>query len=169
MAALPNPIHIVAQQSMTLVLRQGGIVATVGYDALRLLPRLASRPGDADFAECGFRKRSFSRRGTFKPNSQQKTLTVDQYHPLRALATLGFTDCEAPFLAGAKAPSRKPSSHFKRPFPSKAPNSARHASSQTPSSSHCFSRRQQAVGDGYWAGRSRHGAPVLSTHNMPSG
>jgi hypothetical protein len=94
-------------------------------------------------------------------------LTVDQYHPLRALATLGFADCEAPFLAGAKLPSRKISSHFKRPFPSSAPSSARHASSQTPSSSHCFSRRQQVAGDGYWPGRNRHGAPVLSTHNMP--
>jgi hypothetical protein len=94
-------------------------------------------------------------------------LTVDQYHPLRALATLGFADCEAPLLAGAKLPSRKLSSHFKRPFPSSAPSSARHASSQTPSSSHCFSRRQQVAGDGYWPGRNRHGAPVLSTHNMP--
>jgi hypothetical protein len=139
----------------------------VGDGALRLLPRPASRPGDADFGECGFRKRSFSRRGTLKPNSQRKTLTVDQYHPLRALATLGFADCEAPFLAGAKLPSRKLSSHFKRPFPSSAPSSARHASSQMPSSSHCFSRRQQVAGDGYWAGRNRHGAPVLSTHNMP--
>ena len=145
-----------------------GIVATVGYDALRLLPRPASRPGDADLGECGFRKRSFSRRGTFKPNSQRKTLTVDQYHPLRALATLGFADCGAPFLAGAKLPSRKLSSDFNKPSPSSAPSSARQASSQTPSSSHCFNRRQQVAGDGYWAGRNRHGAPVLSTHKMPS-
>jgi len=145
-----------------------GIVATVGYDALRLLPRPASRPGDANLGECGFRKRSFSRRGTFKPNSQRKTLTVDQYHPLRALATLGFADCGAPFLAGAKLPSRKLSSHFNSPSPSSAPSSARQASSQTPSSSHCFSRRQQVAGDGYWAGRNRHGAPVRSTHKMPS-
>jgi hypothetical protein len=95
-------------------------------------------------------------------------LTVDQYHPLRALATLGFTDCGAPFLAGAKLPSRKLSSHFNRPFPSDAPSSVRQASSQTPSSSHCFNRRQQVAGDGYWVGRKRHGAPVLSTHKMPS-
>jgi hypothetical protein len=132
------------------------------------LPRPASRPGDADFGECGFHKRSFSRRGTFKPNSQRKTLTVDQYHPLRALATLGFTDCGAPFLAGAKPPSRKLSSHFNKPSPSSTPSSVRQAFSHTPSSSHCFNRRQQVAGDGYWAGRNRHGAPVLSTHKMPS-
>src|ERR1035437_8792693 len=46
-----------------------GIVPTVGYDALRLLPRAASWPWDADFRDGGFRKRSFSRRGTFQPNS----------------------------------------------------------------------------------------------------
>jgi len=145
-----------------------GLVTTVSYDPLRLLPRPASRPGDADFGECGFRKPSFSRRGTFKPNSQRKTLTVDQYHPLRALATLGFTDCGAPFLAGAKLPSRKLSSHFNKPSPSRTPSSVRQAFSHTPSSSHCFNRRQQVAGDGYWAGRNRHGAPLLSTHKMPS-
>lgn len=135
---------------------------------LRLLPRPAFGSGDADFGECGFRKRSFSRRGTFKPNSQRKTLTVDQYHPLRALATLGFTDCGAPFLAGAKLPSRKVSSHFSNPSPSSAPSNARQASSQTPCSSHCFSRRQQVAGDGYFSGRNRHAAPVQSTQRMPS-
>jgi hypothetical protein len=67
------------------------------------MPRFLSRSR----GERGFRKRSFSRRSTFPPNSQRKTLTVDQYHPLRALATLGFTDCGAPFLAGAKLPSYK--------------------------------------------------------------
>ena len=83
-----------------------GVVGPVRYDSLRLLPRPAFGSGDTDFGERGFRKRSFSRRGTFKPNSQRKTLTVDQYHPLRALATLGFTDCGAPFFAGAKLPSK---------------------------------------------------------------
>jgi hypothetical protein len=145
-----------------------GIVTAVSYDSLRPLPRPSFRPGDADFGECGFRKRSFSRRGTFKPNSQRKTLTVDQYHPLRALAPLGFTDCGAPFLAGAKLPSRKLSSHSNKPSPSSTPSRVRQAFSHTPSSSHCFSRRQQVAGDGYWAGRNRHGAPVLSTHKMPS-
>jgi len=84
-----------------------GVVGSVGDYPFRLLPRTAFGARDADFGERGFRKRSFSRRGTFQPNSQRKTLTVDQYHPLCALAALGFTDCGAPFLAGAKLPSRK--------------------------------------------------------------
>ena len=135
------------------------VVGTIGDHAFRFLPRAAFGPGDADFLERGFRKRSFSRRGTFKPNSQRKTLTVDQYHPLRSLAALGFTDGSAPFLAGAKLPSRKASSHRSNPSPSKAPSNVRQASSQTSCSSHCFKRRQQVAGEGYLSGRNRQAAP----------
>src|SRR5438552_14168840 len=102
-----------------------GVVATVGDHPLRLLPRPALRLRDADFLECGFRKRNFCRRGTFQPNSQRNTFTVRQYHPLRALAALGFADGEAPFFAGAKLPSRKVSSQRNRPFSSSAPPPAR--------------------------------------------
>ena len=144
------------------------VVGLIGDYSFRLLPGAAFGARDADFAERGFRKTSFSRRGTFKPNSQRKTLTVDQYHPLRTLATLGFAHCGAPFLAGAKLPSRKVSSHCNKPSPSSAPSSARQASSQTPCSSHCFSRRQHVAGEGYLSGRNRHAAPVWSTHKIPS-
>lgn len=145
-----------------------GVVGTVGDHAFRLLSRPALEARDFDLSERGFRKRNFSRRGTFEPNSQRKTATVDQYHPLCALATLGFADGGAPFFAGAKLPSRNVSSHFSRPSPSSAPNSARHASSQTSCSSHSFSRRQQVGGEGYWSGKKRHAAPVCNTHRMPS-
>ena len=145
-----------------------GVVAPVGNHALGLLAWAAFGARHADFGERGFRKRSLSRRGTFEPNSQRKTLTVDQYHPLRALATLGFTDGCAPFFAGAKLPSRKVSSHLSKPSPSSAPSSVRHASSQTPSSSHCFSRRQQVDGEGNSSGRKRHAAPVCKIQRMPS-
>lgn len=145
-----------------------GVVGAVGDYALGLLPRTAFGPGNFDLGERSFRKRNFSRRGTFQPNSQWKTLAVDQNHPLRSLAPLGFSNRRAPFLAGAKLPSRNVSSHCNRPSPSSAPSSARHASSQTPCSSHCFSRRQQVAGEGYWSGRKRHAEPVRSTHKMPS-
>ena len=145
-----------------------GIVGGVGNHALRFLPRSAFGAGDPNFGERGFRKRNFMRRGTFQPNSQRKTLTVDQYHPLCALAPLGFTNGGAPFFAGAKLPSRKVSSHFSNPSSSSTPNRARHASSQTPSSSHCFSLRQQVEGEGYSSGRKRQAAPVCRIHRMPS-
>jgi hypothetical protein len=144
------------------------VVGAVGDHPFRLLPGTAFGSGDFDFGERGFRKRNFSRRGTFQPNSQRKTATVDQYHPLRALAALGFTDCRAPFLAGAKLPSRNVSSHFSKPSPSSAPSSVRQASSHTSCSSHCLSRRQQVAGDGYLSGKNLHAAPVCNTHRMPS-
>ena len=145
-----------------------GVIGAIRDHPFRLLSRTTFRSRDADFLERGVRKRNFCRRGTFQPNSQRNTLTVSQYHPLRSLAALGFTDGRAPFFAGAKLPSRKASSHFSRPSASRAPSNARQARSQTPSSSHCFSRRQQVEGDGYSSGKNRHAAPVCSTHRMPS-
>jgi len=150
-------------------LTQGvGIVGGVGNHSFRFSPRTAFGPRNRDFLERGFRKRNFVRRGTFQPNSQRKTLTVDQYHPLRSLAPLGFSDGRAPFFAGAKLPSRKVSSHFSRPSSSSAPSRVRHAFSQTPSSSHCWSRRQQVEGEGNSSGKNRHAAPVCRIHSMPS-
>src|SRR5271165_6862101 len=102
-----------------------GVVAAVGDHALRLLPRTAFPAWDPDFGECGFRKRNFTGGGTFQPNSQRKTLTVDQYHPLRPLAPLGFTDRETPFFAGTKLPSIKDSSNLSRPCSASAPSSAK--------------------------------------------
>jgi hypothetical protein len=46
-----------------------GVVGAVGYHPFRLLPRSAFGAGDFDLGERGFRKRNFSRRGTFQPNS----------------------------------------------------------------------------------------------------
>jgi hypothetical protein len=77
--------------------QRSGVVGSDGDYAFGLLPRTAFGARDFDFGERGFRKRNFSRRGTFEPNSQRKTATVDQYHPLRSLAALGFTDWGAPF------------------------------------------------------------------------
>jgi hypothetical protein len=53
-------------------------------------------------------------------------------------------------------------------LPSSVPSSARHASSHTSCSSHCFNRRQQVAGEGYLSGKNRHAAPVCKTHRMPS-
>src|SRR3974390_3348426 len=61
-----------------------GVVSHVGNHPLRLLSRAALRSREADFGARGLRKRNFTGGGTFQPNSQRKTFTVDQYHPLRA-------------------------------------------------------------------------------------
>lgn len=145
-----------------------GIIGPVRNYTLGLLPRPAFGLRDPDLGECGFRKRNFIRRGTFQPNSQRNTFTVDQYHPLCAFAALGFTDGRAPFLAGAKLPSRKLSSQRSSPSASKAPRNRRQASSQIPFSSHCCNRRQQVEGEGKCSGKNRQAAPVCRIHKMPS-
>jgi hypothetical protein len=150
-------------------LAQGiGIVPGVGDHTLRLLSWTAPRLRDRDFTQRGFRKRNFCRRGTFQPNSQRNTFTVCQYHPLRSLAPLGFADRSAPFLAGAKLPSRKLSSQRSRPFSFSAPNRVRHASSQIPCSCQRCNRRQQVEDEGNSSGRNRHAAPVCRIQRMPS-
>src|SRR5258705_8762848 len=65
----------------------------------------------ADRRERRFREPRFVRGCRTKVLSQRKTLAVDHHHPLRALAPLGFSNSSAPFLAGAKLPSRKDSLH----------------------------------------------------------
>jgi hypothetical protein len=100
--------------------------------------------------------------------SQRKTLAVDHHHPLRPLATLGFPDTVAPFLAGAKLPSAKASLQSSWPRWSSSARKARQAFSHTPCSSHSLSRRQQVEGLGYRWGRSHHGAPVRNTQRIPS-
>jgi len=144
------------------------IIGAISDHAFRLLSRTTFGPWYTDLAQRGFRKRNFIRRGTFQPHSQRNTFTVDQYHPLCALATLGFTDGSAPFFAGAKLPSRKLSSQSSKPSLSSAPRKARHAFSQTPCSSHRCSRRQQVEGEGNSEGKKRQAAPVCRIHKIPS-
>jgi hypothetical protein len=95
-------------------------------------------------------------------------LAVDHHHPLRAFAPLGFADAKAPFLAGAKLPSRKLSLQSSLPLRSSSERNARQILSQTPCFSQRRNRRQQVLALGYSGGKSRHRAPVLSTHKMPS-
>jgi hypothetical protein len=115
-----------------------------------------------------FCKLYFRWRGRFKEASQRNTLAIDHHHPLRSLAPLGFSDSRAPFFAGTKLPSMKVSSQSRSPRWSSCERKALHISTQTPSSSHFFSRRQQVAGLGYLSGRSLHLAPVRATHKMPS-
>ena len=119
-------------------------------------------------SKVSFCKRYFRWRGRFKDASQRNTLAIDHHHPLRSLTPLGLTDSCTPFFAGTKLPSMNVSSQSRSPRWSSCERKARHISTQTPSSSHFFSRRQQVAGLGYLSGRSLHFAPVRATHKMPS-
>jgi len=111
----------------------------------------------------------FRGRGAVQVVSQRNTLAVDHHHPLCALATLGFADASAPFLAGAKLPSIKLSLQSNWPRLSRSPRKRRHTLSQTSCSSHKRNRRQQVAGlTPKSLGKSRHRAPVLSIQRIPS-
>lgn len=115
-----------------------------------------------------FDERDFVRTRRVQVVSQRNTFAVDHHHPLRSLAAFGLSDAFAPFLAGAKLPSIKHSLQSSCPRSSSWARNARHASSQTSSSSQSRSRRQHVEGLGYSLGRSDHGAPVRSIHSIPS-
>jgi hypothetical protein len=99
--------------------------------------------------------------------SQRNTLAVDHHHPLRPLAPLGLSDGVAPFLAGAKLPSRKLSLQSRRPPSSSSDRKARHIRSQIPWDSQRWSRFQHTLGlTPKSLGRSRHRAPERRIQRM---
>src|SRR5205823_14420569 len=97
-----------------------------------------------------------------------RTLAVDHHQPLRALAALGFSDASAPFLAGAKLPSRKDSLHCSCFRSLSSARNARQIWSQTPCSSQSRSLRQHVAGEGNSSGKSCQRAPLRRIHKMPS-
>ena len=144
------------------------IIRCVGYDALRALPRPTARTRDLDLGERGFRQRDFVRGCRRQENSQRNTLAINQNHPLRTLAPLGFSHGQAPFFAEAKLPSKKVSSQRSRPRRSSWDSKVRHICSRAPCISQSCKRRQQVDPLGYRGGKSRHRAPVRNTHKTPS-
>lgn len=115
-----------------------------------------------------FDQRRFVRGRAGKLYSQRNTLAACHHHPLRTLSAFGLSNAIAPFFAGAKLPSAKVSSQSSRPASSNSPRNLRQIANQTSCSSQSRSRRQQVLGEGYWAGRSFQRAPDLRTHRMPS-
>jgi hypothetical protein len=146
------------------------VKGAIGNHTPHLLTRASAMmwPTHADRRERFFREPDLVRGRRVKLLSQRNTLAVDHHHPLRALAPLGFSDFRAPFLAGAKLPSRNDSlqSSCSRSF-SSAKN-ARQMVSQTPRSSQSRSRRQHVAGEGNSLGRSHQRAPLRRIHKMPS-
>jgi hypothetical protein len=131
-------------------------------------PSTAMSPGHADRRERLFREPDFVGRCRVKLLSQRNTLAVDHHHPLRALAPLGFSDFRAPFLAGAKLPSRNDSLQFSCSRWFSSARNARQMVSQTPCSSQSRSRRQHVAGEGNSSGKFCQRAPLRRIHKMPS-
>ena len=153
------------------LLPQGiAIIATVGNEANRLLPRT---PGLMPSPYADRRQRRFDELdlrggGRVKVVSQRKTRAVDHHHPLRPLAPLGFADGGAPFFAGAKLPSRKDSLQLICCRSLSSPRKVRQIFRHTSCSSQSRSLRQQVEGEGNSSGKSCQRAPLRKIHKMPS-
>lgn len=145
------------------------VVSPVGDDAQRPFLRSAgSLARHRDGVQGRFDQGHLRRTGRDQLVSERNTLAVDHHHPLRAFPPLGLADRVAPFLAGAKLPSTKLSLQSSCSRPSSSRKNSRQTCNQTSSSSQSRRRRQQVQAEGYFDGKSRHRAPVLSTHRMPS-
>ena len=145
------------------------VVGAVGHDSQRsFLWTASATTGHRYLSQGAFGQSHFPRAGRDQSASQRNTLAVDHHYPLRAFAALGFANSEAPFLAGAKLPSRKLSLQSNLPRWSNSDRKARQILSQAPRCSHWRNLRQQVLALGYSLGKSRQRAPVLSTHRIPS-
>lgn len=65
------------------------IIGPVGNHPFRLLPRTVFGPPDTNLGELGFRKRNFSRRGTFKPEVPSGRPTTPVLLAKRAIIASG--------------------------------------------------------------------------------
>lgn len=141
-----------------------GVVATVRDGSAQLL----LEPSILDFGDRRDRELRLPFRCCRNADSDRYSLALDQNSQLRALAALCEANCVAPFFAGMNVASRNVSSQSRKARSSSMPSNARQASFQTPCSSHTCNRRQHVLPLGYFSGMSRHRAPVLNTHRMPS-
>jgi hypothetical protein len=146
------------------------VIGLVGNHPGGLLswPSAVVPPPDADRGQGFFRQPDLGRRGRVKSDSQRNAAAVDHHHPLRPLAPLGFPDGRAPFLAGAKLPSKNDSLHFNCWRSFNSARNVRQMRSQTPCSSQSRNRRQHVDGEGNSLGKSCQRAPLRRIHKMPS-
>ena len=175
LARRPSAIPVMRRNQFDSSLRQPttqsvAVIAAIGDHSCGLLTRAARMiaPSYPDRFERRLREPDFRRGCRVKVVSQRKTRAVDHHHPLRAFPPAGFAHSVAPFLAGAKLPSRNDSLHCNcwRSFNSL--RNARQIFSQTPCSSQSRSRRQQVDGCGNSSGKSCQRAPLRRIHKMPS-
>jgi len=104
---------------------------------------------------------------TGNPKGDRKTMAVCDCHELGPFADERSTNSIAPFFALMKEASIKVSSSPSCPRATKSSASAHRMPFSTPRRCHCWKRRWQVWYGPYRRGRSCHGAPVRSTHNMP--
>jgi len=100
-------------------------------------------------------------------NGDRKTKSVCEAHNFGSFALFGFAHTIAPFFAGAKVPSMKPSLRSIPPRSFRSWASPVSILAKTPDSFHSWKRRWQVLLGGYRSGKSPHGAPVRKIQRMP--
>ena len=118
--------------------------------------------------QCGVNERYLVRAGATCANGERKTLSVCKAHDFGAFAAFGLAHTRAPFFAWANVPSMNPSLRSMPPRSRKSSAKAARIFSKVPARVHSWNRRWHVAGGGYRSGRAAHGAPVRSTHRMPS-
>ena len=103
----------------------GGFVVDQSFGVLAR-PTASAGSGHGYPVERRLDQRRFVRGRRGELNSQRNTLAACHHHPLRTLATFGFSDGVAPFFAEAKLPSAKVSSQSNRPCSSSLPRNCCH-------------------------------------------
>jgi len=126
-----------------------------------------SGPANPNAVQCKRKKLYFRRGRRVHVKSERSTLAINQYHKLRSLPALGFSDFCAPFLADANVPSTKHSSHRICSFSSSWAKNACHSFSSVPSEAHFCKRRWTVLDFPYFSGRALQGAPLQRIHKIP--
>jgi hypothetical protein len=145
------------------------VITSIGDNPFRIFSGTTASPSRYRYIlDSRFQQFHLTRRGRIEMSTERDSLAIDHHHPLRTLSTSGLANTRAPFLAEAKLPSAKVSSHSSWLCSSSSDKNLRQISSQMPCSSHCCNLRQQVLGDGYQSGKSFHRAPLRSTQIIPS-
>src|SRR5215471_2246051 len=152
--------HVCVELIEQFLIERITIVGLVSHQALRniryesLLQRLADQF-------------HFSRASTLCAYGERKTVAVCNCHDLGALAALGLSHTEPPFLAGAKLPSTKASLRSSPPRSLRSCATASSTCSRTLERTQFWKRRCTVWYAPYRGGRSFQGAPVRRIHRIP--
>ena len=117
--------------------------------------------------QCIINKRYFMRVSTGCVDGDRKTKSVCEAHNFGSFALFGFAHTIAPFFAGAKVPSIKPSLRSMPPRFFRSLANLVRTLANTPDSVHSWKRRWQVLFGGYRSGKSAQGAPVRSIQRIP--
>jgi len=109
----------------------------------------------------------FMRVSTGCINGDRKTESVCKAHNFGSLAPFGFAHTIAPFFAGAKVPSIKPSLKSIPPRSFRSLANPERILANTPDSVHSWKRRWHVLLGGYRSGKSFQGAPVRNIQRIP--